>query len=267
MTSAASNGLLTTSWAVRYAAGEPTAVVRVRNLQTNLYAGKDAWGRDYKVQPLLVSVEASLLRPFDKAILTDEVREDTVHYGTLSKKILAFLASSPPRPQDVDYDESPSDFTSLGEVLQHLWSSLTGAYADDRPTEPPIDQPFLKRSSLRFLSITVCLPKASLLGSGVSLTTSAVFGLKYMYSTTLQIHKLRMPVLIGVNLNERQARQVVIADVDIDRISLSPDIYTKVESMVVKVLSGPQHRLIPGIYALLTGRRLWRTRPLRRSRP
>ena len=74
-------------------AGEPVAVVRVRDLQGQgaVPVGRDAWGRPGRPQPVLLSAEVSFARPFGAASEGDRLGAETVHYGTLSKSLLAGL--------------------------------------------------------------------------------------------------------------------------------------------------------------------------------
>ncbi|KAK3360010.1 hypothetical protein B0T25DRAFT_534512 [Lasiosphaeria hispida] len=76
------------------------------------------------------------------------------------------------------------------------------------------------------LLLTITLPKASLLGSGVSLTATSVFGEPAPLSAVaLRLDSLRVPTLVGVNSNERLAKQIVWT---------SKDFYTELETLVVQ---------------------------------
>lgn len=227
-------------WQVRSAAGEPFAVVRVRNLQAVVQGPHDAWGREGKPQPFLVSAELSFTSPFDASVAGDNVTSgDTVHYGSLSKTILASLEAYSPQRATPAAGGRPGG-QSLRDVLETIWSTLTGLRVDGDRDER-VDKAFLDLSKVRFMSITVTLPKASLLGEGVSLTASSVFDTLdisspvAMFSISLRLLRLRVPTLIGVNSNEREAKQFVITDVELDKFDYSPDAYTILESLVVKV--------------------------------
>lgn len=241
------------SWSVRHAAGEPFAVVRVRNLQTAVQGPHDAWGREGKLQPLLVSAELSFNSPFGTAVADDKVTGgDTVHYGSLSKTILATVDSINHLAQtgraQVQRDHAAlmalKDQPTLMSLLQAIWLGLTGSTVDGAHANQDIMSSVLVDvSRLRFMSLTVCLPKASLLGEAVSLTASSVFETDSngqstvpMFGISLQLHKLRVPTLIGVNDNERLAKQFVVTDVEIDRCICGTDVYTTLESLIVKVL-------------------------------
>lgn len=252
-----------TAWAAKSLAGEPVSVVRVRNLQAVISAGHDAWGRSGKAQPLLVSAELSFRRPFARASAEDRVAADTVHYGTLSKAILRGL-----EPFGGPVPEKP--LASLRAVLDGVWRCLTGRdVRGDRVAAGEGEEeakPFLDLSILRFMSLTLTLPKASLLGQGVSLTASSVFGLQGAvpfvegYATTLRLLGLRVPTLVGVNSNERNAKQVVMADIELDKVCSYGDVYTAIEDLAVKVgfiISGEE------TFSNRAFRR-WRSRLLRR---
>lgn len=227
---------LRSSWTVRQAAGEPLAVVRVRNLQTAVVGPQDAWGIGKALQPLLVSAELHFSRPFDASVTGDNVTSgDTVHYGTLSKLILACVDRS--NEHAVQGDAS----VDLRVLLEMIWIVLTGRNVDGANAEPEA-APLLDRSRLRFMSLTVHLPKASLLGEGVSLTASNVFApwtvgpaALSMFAFCLKLHRLRVPTLIGVNDKERRAKQFVITDVEIDKFDYYPDLFCELEKIVVQV--------------------------------
>ena len=55
------------------------------------------------------------------------------------------------------------------------------------------------------------------------------------YARCLRFHGLRVPTLIGVNPNEREAKQMVVVDVEIDRFDALEDIHTELESLIVAV--------------------------------
>jgi dihydroneopterin aldolase len=231
------------TFAVRAAAGESVAVVRVRNLQGAVQGPQDAWGRQDKAQPVLVSVELSFAGAFDTAASADKLGGDTVHYGNLSKAILSCL-------EDCRVPKSPTQeavhrAATLRDVLDRVWAGLTGLRvnglsAEAQPGRPPAE-PFLNLSRLRYVAVTVCLPKASLLGEGISLTASSFFEVREerpqvrMFGVALRLHRLRVPVLVGVNSNERLRKQFVVADVEIDKFDYRSDVYAELEGLVVAV--------------------------------
>ncbi|KAI1307823.1 Dihydroneopterin aldolase-domain-containing protein [Xylaria venustula] len=258
---------LVSTWQVRANAGEPQAIVRVRNLQSVMVAGRDAWGRSAKAQPVLLSSEVSFARPFETASANDSVNTETVHYGNLSKTLLGGIELFSPSSTSstganagagagagaskvgagkVKREDGGAPHT--GDVFELLWVQMTGRVVDGSRVALPMDQvPFLDATKLRSLSLTLHLPKASLLGDGVSFTTSACFAENLAeeetkrnplrsYARCLRIHGLRVPTLIGVNPNERQAKQMVVVDVEIDRFDVREDIHTELEGAVVATL-------------------------------
>lgn len=244
---------LVSTWQVRTEAGEPQAIVRVTNLQSVMTAGKDPWGRAARLQPVLLSSEVSFSRPFETASVQDAVNTETVHYGNLSKTLLSGmeLFSSPPASlgrATAGGTHGDSSHPSTADVLELLWVRMTGRVLDGSLVALPMDQvPFLDATRLRSLSLTLQLPKASLVGFGVSLAATACFqdaasltdetrrNPLRSYARSFHLHSLKYPTLIGVNPNERTARQLVIVDVDIDRFDVDVDIHPELEAAVVKV--------------------------------
>lgn len=231
------------TWAVRMAAGEPIATVRIRNLQMTLPVPRtglpselcalDAWGRAGRSQPLLVSVEVGLAEPFPEASADDRVANDTVHYGMLSKAVMQSVEALG------EHSASSSESVlGLRGVLDAIWSNLTGADLEGQQTVP-IKVPVLDVSRIKLLSITAHLPKASLVGEGVSLTATATglgsSALPPKTAVALRLHQIRVPTLIGVHPHERTAKQAVVADVTMDRYDIREDAYMTLEALVIHV--------------------------------
>ena len=214
--------------------GDVPAVIRVKNLQCTAEGPSDSWGRRGKLQPMFVSADVSLDKPFGSSSSTDAVSADTVHYGLLSKAILASLAN-------VKKESTANQLPSLYDVLNSVWVDLTGFNLGGIHEADDKKEPFLKMSAIRNLRISLQLPKASRLGGTISLTGSASFkdeGARSVMHTrglSLQIQELRLPVLIGVNDNERTGRQVVVANIGVDRLESPGDIYCGLEQVVEQV--------------------------------
>ncbi|PKK43262.1 hypothetical protein CI102_12428 [Trichoderma harzianum] len=234
------------NWRVRFLAGQPPAIVRVRNLQTSIEGPSDAWNRKGRPQPLSVSASVMLKEAFDGSSSADSVQADTVHYGLLSKAILASLEKQSQHAEGSGDTSKKSQFSSLRDIVNTIWEDLTGQDCNGRAKVTDEDSEaqtsFLKPSTIRCLELTVHLPKASLLGGGVSLTRIALFGRDgesrpQPRGLSLKIHDLRVPTLIGVNDNERQAKQVVVASIEIDKFDIDKDIFTMIEGETVKVMS------------------------------
>ncbi|KAM7206999.1 hypothetical protein V8F33_000098 [Rhypophila sp. PSN 637] len=234
---------LASSWTVRSSAGEPFAIVQVHNLAATILAASDAWGRPNRLQPISISAELSFASPFDEVATDDRLGNDTVHYGKFGQAILDSLASFSTNKVD-----SPP--VSLRQVMDRIWAGITGQHINS--SQPPpvflLHRPLLTPAQLarvRFLSVTVHLPKASLLGEGVSLTASSTFTsghgstpIAEKYGVSLAINRLRIPTLIGIHPHERASKQLVNTTVTIDRFSQTEDedIYADVESLLVNTL-------------------------------
>lgn len=224
-------GILKSSWEIALAAGEPHSTIRVQNLQATVQVGRDAWGRTGKAQPILISATISLREPFDKASTEDSVdNSSTVNYGTLSKAILEAVQTFSAKGQN----------QTLRSLLTHILLHLTGRGLDseESTSKREISLPVLECTALKSLELKLMLPKASLIGGGVSLSGIIVYGGSgdpEAYSLSLKVHELRIPTLIGVNPNERRAKQIVVTNIELDSWSTASDLYNELEEVVVKV--------------------------------
>lgn len=222
--------LMHSSWDVMFAAGEPHTVIRVQNLQTSAKVGTDAWGREGKLQPVLISATVALRYPFETASIDDEVDQSTIHYGILSKAILEAVANFP--------HTSYSFNGSIVSFAENIFERLIGHENKNRTVYYKEEQHVVNRKMTSSLQLKVMLPKASLLGSGVSVTETRTFdtdGVPGVRSRTLSVHDLRIPTLVGVNPNERLAKQIVVTNLEIDRWFWSENYYARFEQFLVKV--------------------------------
>lgn len=242
--------------------GEAHSIVRVQNLSTQALVGGSIWGVPSDdghrncFQPVLISSTLSLREPFRSAAKSDSVNSSTVNYSTLSREILKFVASRrPDLPHSKDFQGLRRDWTLYELIdLMHLW--LTGYMSrGNRPTvslasryldggcpclaerrDPAYKPPLLDINSLFELGFTLFLPKATLLSSGVSLTTSSMYFPSNLLRSALKIHSIRVPTLIGVNTKERLAKQLVVVSVEVDPyICQEEDYYNELEQIIVKV--------------------------------
>ncbi|RCI14517.1 hypothetical protein L249_6857 [Ophiocordyceps polyrhachis-furcata BCC 54312] len=212
------------------AMGEAPAIVRVRGLQTTVKGPHDAWGRPGRPQPMLMSAEVALQGAFAASSSQDALAVDTVHYGQLSKAIRASverlsLLSALPEAEPL---------TTLFSNLALVWRDIRAGDNADVPS-PDADIRLLDVGAVSYLLLTAFLPKASLLGDGVSLVMAgAVSGFAEEPTCALGLHGLRVPTLIGINGNERRARQTVVISVEIDNFDPSADNYHGIEARVVE---------------------------------
>ena len=123
--------------------------------------------------------------------------------------------------------------------------SLNNSASIPKPTkmEERAREPVVPCEMLSSLSLEILLPKASLLGNGVSLLGEFLYEEGYRgpsaYSMVLRLRELRVPCIIGVNANERRAKQVVVCGVEMERWDRMVDIYPELEEIVVKVMKYP----------------------------
>jgi dihydroneopterin aldolase len=235
---------------------EPHSLISVHNLSTVLPLARDAWGRPSKPQPLLISCSLSLRHPFSSASSTDTVTNSTIHYGLLSKALLQACEEFKelcgddvmPMPMHLRALVCYLQFYLTGcDTLPHVRSNLN-VNESTNPGGPKSKsekgrEPIVNCSLLSSLSIEILLPKASLLGSGVSLKGDFIYEDGHhgpsAYSMVLKLRELRVPTIIGVNGNERKARQVVVATVEMERWDRMVDTYNELEEIVVKVPISP----------------------------
>lgn len=229
-------GVLNTSFEVRKAVGEPPAVIRVRNLKTSISGPQDAWGRKGTLQPMTVSAEISMATAFEASSSTDAVSYDTVHYGLLSKRILSFIQSM--NAEKAVLPEG-TGYWALPVLVGGLFEELAGRNTNGTKT-PMYDSCLLRNQKFQHLGVKVLLPKASLLGSGVSLAAAIWIPNNVQdpicrRSMTATIHELRVPTLVGVNPHERLAKQIVVATVEVERLHTMDINFNELEAVIVKV--------------------------------
>ncbi|CAG8971682.1 hypothetical protein HYALB_00003150 [Hymenoscyphus albidus] len=237
------------SWELQSLVGQPPAKIHVRNLQTSMKIARDAWGRYDKEQPVLVSVAVSLRHAFESASAQDEVTNSTVHYGTLSKAVLEACRYFSDTPTDLYPREEKKEATALSALVTLIGVKLIRSNDEEAETHKHLGRPLLTPSAVTCLEVRVMLPKSSLLGSRVSLTLSTFFGPQIVRVTSfvLSLHDLKIPTLIGVNPNERLAKQLVIANVCIEQWDHLPDSYNELEQVVSKTIEESSFRTLESL--------------------
>ncbi|KAG9240744.1 Dihydroneopterin aldolase-domain-containing protein [Calycina marina] len=240
------------------AAGEPHSTIRVRNLQCSVKVGTDAWGRSGKLQPVLISVAVDLRHGFGSSGVEDKVDASTIHYGVLSKGVLEVVekfGSSAANTKEI------TEQTTLVGLWNTIFSALTGIVLDrQQKVQSFAADALVDPQVVRSVEIKIMLPKASLIGNGVSLCGAVLLGegeeVVLEQTRGLQLHGLRIPTLIGVNANERLAKQIVIASIKLDLWRKTEDEYTKLEELVVKTIGESSFETLETL-AHQTARMLW----------
>jgi dihydroneopterin aldolase len=188
--------------------------IRIQDLtlQHSPHSGLDAWGRE-KEQPILLSVSLSFRQAFDSAAGQDALDDSTMHYGILAKNLRAL-------------NPSPSSADHAWDTLDDLADRIHQAILD---TPPGGDL-------LQSCQIEIKLPKASLMGDFV---TYVYFVQENQHvGRVLHLERICIPVLIGVNENERTAKQKLFVSVWIDMIKAADcHSYIDLEAILVQVIN------------------------------
>ncbi|KAF2197840.1 hypothetical protein GQ43DRAFT_380061 [Delitschia confertaspora ATCC 74209] len=183
--------------------------ITVQNIQVNVHAGADAWGRK-RNQPALLSLTVFLAEPFHSAAEADKLDNSTIHYGTLSKTILSYVHEA----QSVWLTSNQLALLMIKGIVDTAGSVSIGA-----------------------CSVKVFYPKGSLLGDGAGLQYCLSYSEKAI-SRTLYLQNVRIPCIIGINANEREAKQPVVVNLWVDHLPQDrSDDYTTLENVVVQFIS------------------------------
>ncbi|KAH7359078.1 FolB domain-containing protein [Plectosphaerella cucumerina] len=242
-----------TTWSVKAAAGEPLAVISVRDLQTTTHMCADAWGRQGKEQPILVTAELWLAQGFPGSSASDQVANDTVHYGILAKGLLSALKSA--GKPGTRYEAQQS--LTLRQLIDHIIREVKYPSLNGQDTGRLI---FSDSERLKYSRVTATLPKGSLLGvgEGVSLSHHQAWpsnGSEPFWSDSLQLRQLRVPTLVGVNDNERTAKQVVVADIEVDNFDDPEcDDYPTLERIAVQTMEESSFETLEALAAAIATR-------------
>ncbi|KAF2756283.1 hypothetical protein EJ05DRAFT_478293 [Pseudovirgaria hyperparasitica] len=182
--------------------------VIVKNLRVTANAGYDSWGRE-KSQPALISITLTLDQQFASAAQTDTVDGSTVHYGKLSKRLMATVG------------ELSGEWRRTWDLADFLYEAATEVAGSSQ--------------RLAACEIEICYPKASMLGEGA--------GARYCFlndgamSCTVFLRNVRVPCIIGVNSHERVRKQLVVANVWVDNVSgTSGEVYSDVEKILTETM-------------------------------
>ncbi|KAF5329340.1 hypothetical protein D9619_009270 [Psilocybe cf. subviscida] len=164
-----------------------TDVVFVDTLRVAANLGKDWWGRD-RSQPCEISVYLHLKNSYLQAAGESDNVADSVHYGHLTKTISTMI-----KDKSATDDPGFDGADALVKAVAGRAFALTGDVAKE-------------------VRVVLDLPKIILLASGFSV--DAVLELKggevVMVSKRVCVKEIVIPVIIGVNAPEREAKQRVL---------------------------------------------------------
>ncbi|KAF8064004.1 Dihydroneopterin aldolase-domain-containing protein [Lyophyllum atratum] len=163
--------------------GQQTDVVFVDTLYLSADVGPDCWKRS-RAQPVEVSVYLHLQNSFLTAAGQSDDVLDSVHYGHLSKAVSKRLAGS-----------SFSGVERLVAAVTEEASALAGKAAAE-------------------VRVVVNLPKQILLAEGFTVDiTTPLDAANFPLTRKISVVNLVLPVIIGVNPPEREAKQRVISNI------------------------------------------------------
>jgi len=184
--------------------------LRGLQLEHNHRVACDAWSRQ-REQPLTVSVRVSFRQPFTTAAANDALDDGTLHYGHLAKRLRAIKAASE-------------------------WECLQGL--SDR-IHDTVCEPTKAAQLLQSCEVELHLPKASLLGKGITFTSRRSYvdqTLAVVRQNMLQLSSVNIATIVGVNSNEREHKQPLLFDVWVYNLPRNKtDVYTVLEDLLVKV--------------------------------
>ncbi|KAF8153862.1 Dihydroneopterin aldolase-domain-containing protein [Crassisporium funariophilum] len=169
-----------------------TDVVFVDSLQLSANIGPDCWNRE-RAQPVDVSVYLHLQGPYLQAAGESDDVLDSIHYGHLTKVITTVVQSK--SESDTPGFEGPDAL--IKAVTAHAFELAGDAAAEVR--------------------VVLNIPKMILLATGFSIDVTTIRGLPNdARKKKVYIKDLILPVIIGVNPPEREAKQRVMVNIIFD---------------------------------------------------
>lgn len=187
-----------------------TDKVCINDLAVNAMAGLDCWRRK-KEQPVFISLTLTLKGEFFTASTKDVVDQSTVHYGKLGKNIAATISERSKAQEWL----SSSDLAVLVEE------------AAQRTAGDP--------SLISTYTVDLSYPKGSLYGDRAGYRYCVAYNAD-VYAITLYLENIRVPILLGVNEYERKRKQIVVANIWLDKIDKEfIDDHAALEETFIKV--------------------------------
>jgi dihydroneopterin aldolase len=175
-------------------------IISVKNLQLPFgVVAPDVWGKP-KEQPALVTITLVLKNGFSSAASKDELDNSTIHYGELSKRIRNACAVQ-------------------GQTAGHVSSHVERAIRElgTKKTRRDVDGSSAAGGSSFIVGrsvVEVNLPKASMYGDGVALSTVSEYDHadKVVFAQRVfMVKDVKIMTLVGVNAYERTAKQPLVA--------------------------------------------------------
>ena len=189
-----------------------TDKVCIKDLAVSALAGFDCWRRK-KEQLIHISITLAFNGEFFSASAKDFVDKSTIHYGKLGKNITAAVLE---RSKIEQWLSSNDLATLVEEVAQRT--------ADD-PT------------MISTCMIELSYPKGSTYGDRAGYRYCVAYE-SNVYASSLCLTDIRLPVLLGVNDYERKKKQLIVANIWLDKLDKgASDDYTTLEDTFIEVKS------------------------------
>ena len=161
--------------------------IYLRNLHVNAIVGKDAWQRESKPQPIVLSIR--LYTDITAAAESDNIKE-TTSYGTMCKDVQNF----------VDAKRSFDHLLDLNSAISDLASTMKWGGADLHIISLAPKALLMAEGGLQLLTVFKHSPD-----DAVEPSTHRV-----MHEATWSVHGLRTACIIGVNPHERLKKQNIM---------------------------------------------------------
>ncbi|MCJ1473807.1 trifunctional dihydropteroate synthetase [Lambiella insularis] len=158
--------------------------VYLRNLHLSAVIGKDAWGRDLKPQPIILSIR--LQKELGAAARGDDVSQ-TVNYGQVCKTVTSYVEQEQVFPNLLDF------------------AIKIGCIASQRGCAAVLVRAILPKASLRAEG-----------GLGIEIVRFNDGRDEDVSIGKTLLNGLKIPCIIGVNKHERLAKQVVVINLEIN---------------------------------------------------
>jgi len=193
---------------------QSTDVVFVDTLRVEADIGADCWGKE-RAQPVEITVYLHLNPDYLEAAGNSDDVVDSVHYGHLTKTISSLIKSRA---------ENKTPFKGVDDLIREV-------------AKRALD---LGKEAVDEVRVVVEVPKLILLAHGFSVdVTISRRSPEVFVSKKVSVKDIVVPVIIGVNPPEREAKQRVLVNVifyenDDPLSGPSPD-YPEVVKVLVKV--------------------------------
>ena len=186
--------------------------VCINELAVTALAGNDCWQRK-REQLVHISIILSLKGEFFSASSRDVVDESTVHYGKLGKDITAAVSE---KRKSEEWLSSYGLATLVERVAQRTAGDST---------------------LLSTCIVELSYPKGSTYGEEAGYRYCVAYE-SNTCASSLYLQEIRLPLLLGVNEYERKKKQLVVANIWLDKVEPgASDDHTNLENTFIKVIS------------------------------